>query len=34
LAAIPTLGEWGRVVFFLLVVLIGFDALRRIRGLA
>lgn len=29
---IPALGEWGRLVSFLLVVLIGFDVLRRIRA--
>ncbi len=31
LAAIPMLSEWGRLVFFLLVAVIGFDVLRRIR---
>ncbi|HQT93464.1 MAG TPA: hypothetical protein PK435_02430 [Thermoanaerobaculaceae bacterium] len=31
---IPALGEWGRLGFILLVVLIGFDVLRRIRDLA
>ncbi len=30
-ASIPALGEWGRVVFFLLVAVIGVDVLRRIR---
>ncbi len=34
LAAIPTLGEWGRLGFILLVVLIGFDVLRRRGDLA
>lgn len=34
LASIPTLGEWGRLVFVLLVVVIGFDVLRRRGDLA
>ncbi len=33
-ASIPALGEWGRLVLVLLMVLIGFDLLRRRRDLA